>query len=104
MNSQIKSPFPKEVYERNAQIYKLMANPIRLEILNIVKNHEVTVDKLSELIGIRKANTSQHLSILRYLKLVKVRRNGKNAFYKIMNPKIVKPCQILKDLWGNQTL
>ncbi len=98
----IVSPFPKEVYEKNAQIYKLLANPKRLEILNIIKNNEATVDKISEIMGIRKANTSQHLAILRYLKVVTVRRNGKNAFYKIANPKLVEPCKILRDLWGEK--
>lgn len=65
MANKIVSPYKKEVYERNAEIYKLMANPIRLEILNIIKEDEVSVDNLSQLIGIRKANTSQHLSILK---------------------------------------
>ena len=94
-----RSPFPKEAYQRNAEIYKLLANPIRLEILNIIKNQEATVDELSEIVGIRKANTSQHLSILRHLKVVTVRKKGKNAYYKISNPKIVAPCKILKELW-----
>ena len=53
------TPFPKFVYERNAQIYKLLANPKRLEILNVIKNKEVTVDQLSEIVGIKK---SKHLS------------------------------------------
>lgn len=96
--NKIISPFPKEVYEKNAEIYKLLANPKRLEILNIIKNKEATVDQISETMGIRKANTSQHLAILRFLKVVKVRRNGKNAFYKIANPRLVEPCKILKDL------
>lgn len=98
------SPFPKEVYERNAQIYKLLANPKRLEILNIVRNREATVDELSEIIGIKKANTSQHLSILRYLNMVTVRRSGKNAFYKISDPRIVEPCKILNEMWAKKKI
>ena len=101
---QPRSPFPKEVYQRNAEIYKLLANPIRLEILNIIKTREATVDELSDIVGIRRANTSQHLSILRYLKVVKVRRNGKNIYYRIANPLIVEPCRILKEIWGDASL
>jgi ArsR family transcriptional regulator, zinc-responsive transcriptional repressor len=99
-----KSPFPKEVYSKNAEIYKLLANPIRLEILNIIKNNEVNVDELSKIIGIRKANTSQHLAVLRHLKVVKIRRDGKNTFYKITDPRIVEPCRILKDLWAKRSV
>lgn len=94
-----KSPFKKEVYARNAEIYKMMANPKRLEILNTIKNQEATVDQLSEILGIRKANTSQHLAILRYLKVVSVRKEGKNSFYKLVDPRLVEPCKILKEIW-----
>lgn len=99
----LKSPFSKQVYSRNAEIYKLLANPIRLEILNIIKNNEATVDEISKLVGIRKANSSQHLAILRHLKVVHSRKVGKRVFYQIVDPRIVEPCKILKDLWGENT-
>ncbi|HLC93939.1 MAG TPA: metalloregulator ArsR/SmtB family transcription factor [Patescibacteria group bacterium] len=75
------SPFPREIYERNARIYKILANPKRLEILNIIKHHELTVDELSKLVQIRKSNTSQHLALLRAYQVVKVRRKGQKAYY-----------------------
>jgi len=98
------SPYPKEIYERNAEIYKLLANPIRLEILNILKGGEASLEDLSEIIGIRKPNASQHLAILRYLKMVKMHRVGQRAYYNIADPRIVEPCKILKELWGDKPL
>ncbi len=92
------SPFPKATYERNAEIYKVLANPKRLEILNILKTNEISVDELAKEIKIRKANLSQHLALLRHVKLVKIRRDGKNVFYSIVDPRIVEPCKILHDL------
>lgn len=97
----LESPFPKSTYKRNASIYRLLANPNRLEILNLLKIQELNVTQLVKLVKIRKSNISQHLSILRKLKLVKVRRTGKNAFYKIIDPRLVEPCRILNDLWSN---
>lgn len=97
----LKSPFPKEVYQRNVQIYKLLANPIRLEILNIINTQEAVVNELSMIIGVTKANISQHLAILRDLKVVRSRRSGKNVFYKIVDPRIVESCRILKQLWDS---
>jgi ArsR family transcriptional regulator len=94
----IKSPFPKEVYELNAEIYKVLANAKRLEILNIIKDKEATVNEISRVLGTRKSNTSQHLAYLRYLRLVTTRRSGKNVFYKIVDPRIVEPCKIFKEL------
>lgn len=95
----IKSPYKKEVYERNAEFYKLMANAKRLEILHIINGKEVTVDQISEIVGIRKANTSQHLAILRYLKVVSVRREGKNSYYKLINPTIIETSKVLNEMW-----
>lgn len=100
MVKKVVSPFPKEVYEKNAEIYKIMANPKRLEILNIIKDQEVGVDELSKVIGINKANTSQHLAVLRHLKIVSSKRMGKNVFYKLVDPRIVEPCRILKEIWS----
>jgi ArsR family transcriptional regulator len=94
----VKSPYPKEVYSKNAELYKVMANAKRLEILNTVKDQEVTVNELTKVLGTRKSNTSQHLAYLRLVGLVVTRRQGKNIFYKIADPAIVEPCKIFKEL------
>ncbi len=91
----------KKVFERNARIYKLMANPKRLEILSLLSDKEMTVTELVNNMKVRKANVSQHLAILRYIKLVTVKRIGKNAFYKITNPQIAKSYKIMNDCWKN---
>lgn len=94
------SPFPKLVYERNATIYKLMAHPIRLEILNILKDRgETSVEQLLQTLGVRKANLSQHLSLLRHTKTVMMRKDGLNVYYQITDPRLVEPCRILKEIW-----
>lgn len=97
------SPFPKDVYERNARIYKMLANAKRLEILNILKENPTNVNELARILGVPKANISQHLAILRYLKVVKVEKKGKNSVYSITNPEIVAPCEIFKNLWEDSS-
>lgn len=95
----MKSILPKAAYERNAEIYKLLANSKRLEILNRIKSKEYTVDALAKALRVPKANVSQHLALLRHARLVRVRHNGKNAHYRISDPRIVEPCKILYQLW-----
>ena len=90
--------FEKEVFSRNADIYKVMANPIRLEILNRLRSKEHTVEELTNLLDLRKANISQHLSTLRHYNLVKARRSGKNVYCSLTMPKIVETCRILKEI------
>lgn len=95
----LRSPFPKEVYGKNAEIYKIMAHPKRLEILNSLKKRPLSVQELCQILRCRKANVSQHLALLRNFRLVKARRNGLSVVYSIVDPRIVAPCRILKDLF-----
>lgn len=94
----MKSPLPKEAYHKNAVIYKILANPKRLEILNLLKTGEMGVEKILRVMKISKANLSQHLALLRHHGLVTTRRSGLNIFYKIIDPRIVDPCKILHGL------
>ncbi len=75
-----------------------MSNAKRLEILNIIKDKEVTVNEISKILGARKSNTSQHLSYLRFTGIVVARRDGKNIFYKLVDPKIIEAAKILSEV------
>jgi ArsR family transcriptional regulator, virulence genes transcriptional regulator len=94
----MKSPLPKEAYEKNALIYKILSNPKRLEILNILKKKETSVEELLRTTKLPKANLSQHLALMRHNGLVVPRRQGLNIFYRIIDPRIVEPCKILHNL------
>ncbi len=93
-----KSPLPKEAYQKNALIYKILANSKRLEILNILKIRETSVEEILKITNLPKANLSQHLALMRHNGLVYPRREGLNIFYKIIDPRIVEPCKILHKL------
>lgn len=98
----MKSPLPKEAYSKNADIYKILANSKRLEILNILKKRECAVEELISITKLPKANISQHLALLRHNGLVQTRRNGLNIIYKIVDSRIVEPCKILHNLRRRQ--
>ncbi len=95
----IRRPLPRSAYERNAETYKILANSKRLEILNLLREQEMAVQDLVKILKISKANVSQHLALLRHEKLVTVRRKGLNAYYNIVDPRIVEPCRILYQLF-----
>lgn len=94
----IKQPLPRTAYRKNAETYKILANPKRLEILNLLREQEMSVEDLIKILGIPKANVSQHLALLRHAHLVTVHRVGLKAYYNIIDPRIVEPCRILHQL------
>src|SRR3989338_4379847 len=90
-----KEILPKIAFINNAKTYKLLANEKRLEILNNIKFEEKRVEELVKILGVSKANVSQHLALLRHAGIVMVRREGLNVYYKIVDPEIFRPCVIL---------
>jgi ArsR family transcriptional regulator len=94
----IKQPLPRTAYRQNAETYKILANPKRLEILNLLREQEMSCEELVRTLGVPKANVSQHLALLRHAHLVTVRREGLNGYYNIIDPRIVEPCRILHEL------
>lgn len=98
----IKQPLPRSAYEKNAEIYKILSNPKRLEILNLLREQEMSVEELIKTLGVSKANVSQHLALLRHAKLVTVHREGLNGYYTIIDPRIVESCRILHQLHKNR--
>lgn len=94
----IKQPLPRTAYRKNAEIYKILANSKRLEILNLLREQEMSVEEIIKTLGISKANVSQHLRLLRFAHLVTVRREGLKAYYNIIDPRIVEPCRIMHEL------
>lgn len=98
----LKSPLPQEAYDKNANIYKILANSKRLEILNHLKLGEIGVEQLLKITRLSKANLSQHLALMRHTGLVQTRKDGLNVYYRIVDKRIVAPCKILHDLRNRQ--
>jgi len=92
----------KEIYELHASICQTLSNPKRLEILNTLREKEMPVKRLIEVTGLSKANLSQHLALLRQKKIVLARRDGVNIYYRISNPKVLKACDLMREVLYEQ--
>src|SRR3989338_26369 len=86
----------KELYEIHAEVCKVFSNSTRLEILNLLRDEEMSVTELIEKTKLSQANISQHLSIMKSKGIVISDRKGKNIYYKLSNPKIVKAFDIIR--------
>ena len=87
-----------KLYELHAQMCQVFTSPKRLEILNLLKDKELSVGGIAKLVKIRQANLSQHLSILREKGIVKTRREGTAIYYSLANPKISKAFDIIREM------
>ncbi|OGX43922.1 MAG: hypothetical protein A3H41_04855 [Omnitrophica WOR_2 bacterium RIFCSPLOWO2_02_FULL_45_28] len=88
----------EKMFQMHAEVCKSMANPTRLKIMNLLRDGEKSVEELKKRLGLPKANLSQHLSVLRQRRIVSTRRAGLNIYYKVANPKMIKACDILRQV------
>ena len=89
----------KKLYEMQAELCKTLSNPKRLEILDILKeNKEISVNQLAEQLEIPKANTSQHLAVLRQAGVVSTRKDGINVYYSLRSEKISEACALTRQI------
>ncbi|NCN82666.1 MAG: metalloregulator ArsR/SmtB family transcription factor [Candidatus Pacebacteria bacterium] len=92
-----------EIFELQAELLKAIAHPRRLEIIRLLRDQELCVSDIYEMLDLPQANISQHLTILRDAKILDAKKVGKQVFYSIGNKKILKACDLLRDVLANQT-
>ncbi|HEV2139377.1 MAG TPA: metalloregulator ArsR/SmtB family transcription factor [Nitrososphaerales archaeon] len=96
MHSSSSARAEDELYQLQAEFCKGMAHPKRIRLLTTLKTGEKTVTELTKLTGIRQANLSQHLALLRQFGSLRSRREGSNIYYSISDPRIVEACELVR--------
>lgn len=86
----------KEFFEYHADFCKTFSNPKRLEILDLLKQGEMTVTDVQKRMAVTKANASQILALMRMKRILKARRDGVNIYYSIANKEIVHACGLMQ--------
>ena len=73
-----------------AKVFSALADPVRLKILECLRNGERCVCEIIPYVGIPQPLVSRHLAILRRCGLVRDRRDKNRRFYSVTNPAIFK--------------
>ena len=84
------------LYEQFARIGKALANPHRIEILELLAQSDRTVESLASEIGLSIANASQHLKTLRQAALVESRKDGLHVHYRLADPGVFDLCAVIR--------
>ena len=75
---------PKDLeVERTAETFKILGDPTRLKIVLALMKEELCVCDLSALIGVSVSAISHQLRLLRNMRIVKNRKDGKMVYYSI---------------------
>ena len=73
-----------------ASIFKVIAHPDRIRLIEELRSGEKDVNTLTETLELPGPRVSQHLSLLRAHRMVEERRDGRHHFYHLSQPEIAR--------------
>ena len=77
------------LFERQAEIAKAVAHPLRIAVVDFLKDGEKCVCDIAEHVGSERSNVSRHLSVMVGAGVLNYRKDGLKVFYKLRTPCIV---------------
>lgn len=84
------------------QTLKALADPVRREILNMLKSGRMSAGDISDKFSISSAAVSRHLSVLKEADLIRDERDGKFIFYEINTSVLEEVMLWVSELKGNE--
>ena|SRR3989338_7284549 len=88
-----------EHIEQASHALKAMSHPLRLKILCVLGDQEVSVQDIVERVGTSQSNISQHLAILREKDVLRTRKDANRVYYRIADPRTLKLIALLRDVF-----
>ncbi|HYC38222.1 MAG TPA: metalloregulator ArsR/SmtB family transcription factor [Usitatibacter sp.] len=76
-----------------------MGHPLRLKILCLVGNQELSVLEIVDAVGTTQSNISQHLGVLREHGLLVARKEANKVFYRIDDPRVLKMIALTREIF-----
>ncbi len=82
-----------------SQAIKAIAHPLRLKILCVLGEQEISVQDIVEQVGTSQSNISQHLAILRDKGVLSTRKDANRVFYRIGDLRTLKLVSMMREVF-----
>src|SRR5215813_2858218 len=94
----------QQLSDFKADFFKALAHPLRISILDALRDGELTVNEISQRFAVEQANASQQLAVLRNKNIVRARKDGASVFYSVVDPKIFALLDVARAIFNNHLL
>src|SRR5260370_22104191 len=84
-----------------AEVFKALAHPLRISIVDALREGELTVSEISQRFEVEPANASQQLAVLRNRNIVITRKDGANVYYSVSDKSIFKLLDVAKEIFSH---
>jgi DNA-binding transcriptional ArsR family regulator len=86
-------PLPDDLVELIARRFRAIGEPMRIKLLDQLRDGEATVGELSEAIAASQQNVSKHLSLLADASILGRRKDGNRVYYRIVDEGVLTLCE-----------
>ena len=76
-----------------------IAHPMRLKILCLVGNQELSVLEIVDAVGTTQSNISQHLAVLREQGILESRKDANKVFYRVGDPRVLQMIALTRQIF-----
>ncbi|MDT8283740.1 MAG: metalloregulator ArsR/SmtB family transcription factor [Gammaproteobacteria bacterium] len=90
--------------ERAAYALKAMSHPLRLKILCVVGENELSVQDIVDCVGTTQSNVSQHLAKLRDKDILASRRDANRIYYSVNDERTLRLIEMMREVFCSQKL
>lgn len=87
------SPIPTELAELIAARLRVVGDPNRIRILDLLRGEELSVGEITERLGTSQQNASKHLGILHQAGVVGRRKQGTTSLYRVTDRGVYELCE-----------
>jgi DNA-binding transcriptional ArsR family regulator len=87
------NPVPDELVELIARRFRVLGEPLRIKLLDRLRDGEASVNELTVALGASQQNVSKHLSVLAEAGVVGRRKEGTHVFYRIADDGVFALCE-----------
>jgi DNA-binding transcriptional ArsR family regulator len=86
-------PLPEDLVELMARRFRALSEPIRIRLLDQLRDGELSVNELAAQLGAGQQNVSKHLSVLATAGVLARRKDGNHVYYRIVDDAVLGLCQ-----------
>ena len=86
-------PLPDDLVELIAQRFRVLGEPMRIKLLDRLREGDATVGELQGALGASQQNVSKHLGVLLSAGMVARTKDGNHARYSISDPSVFELCE-----------
>jgi DNA-binding transcriptional ArsR family regulator len=89
---------PQPIHRVKADFFRVLGHPVRVRILELLRDGERSVGDLQGALEIDSSGTSQHLAALRKQGLLESRREGTSVFYRVKDPRTFQLLEVARQI------